>query len=341
MCNRVTKIGLWVVLLGCLLSACASGDMHHERLTHATMLRGFNALQHKNVGWNEPAAKHSFRRMVGLGSNAVVLIAFLDQASSSSTIVRRSSHVTQAQLRAAIGYAHAYGLKVILKPQLLVRDSWAGGVSFEQPQQWQTWFKNYSREIVAFAHFASQQGVDGFVIGTELYKASGHVDWSVLIGQVREAFAGVVTYAAHNVEGVKRFRFWSELDVVSLTLYPTLGTTGTHDEMQSHIIGAVEALRLAVQGIDRPLWVLEIGMPSASGASARPWEWHGLKHADVDLQLQKDALRIWLKTLDKPWVNGVFIWAWFSDGHAGGRHDTDYTPQHKPAERMIRRYWKL
>jgi len=304
------------------------------------MLHGFNALQHKNVGWNQPAAKRSFRHMAGLGSNAVVLIAFLEQDGPGSTMVRRSSNVTLAQLRAAIGYAHAYGLKVIFKPQLLVTGSWAGGVEYQQTQQWQSWFGHYSREIVKFAHFADEQGVDGFVIGTELLKASGHVNWSVLIKQVRGQFGGTITYAAHNIAGMKHFGYWSELDVVSLTLYPSLGLTGEREAMQSRVLAVVDELKQAVQDLNRPLWVLEIGMPSARGASAKPWEWQGLKHASVDLRLQNDALEIWLKALDQPWVNGVFIWAWYSDYNAGGSHDAGYTPQHKPAEHMIRRYWK-
>jgi len=329
------------ILAGGQLAACVSGEMNNGRLNHEGALRGFNALQHENVAWDNPAAHHSFRHMVALGANAVVLIAFLEQNGPGATQVRRSKAVTAAQLRAAIGYAHRNRLKIIFKPQLLVTGSWAGGISYQQPQQWQRWFDQYSREIVAFARFAADQGVDAFVIGTELSRATGHVDWSGLIKRVRSQYAGKVTYAAHNVEGVKRFGHWSELDVVSLTLYPSLGLSGERADMQLYIDAAVEKLKLAVQDLQQPLWVLEIGMPSARGASAKPWEWQGLKYAKVDLALQKDVLELWLKALDQPWVNGVFIWAWYSDYHAGGSHNADYTPQHKPAERMIRRYWKL
>ena len=230
-------------------------------------------------------------------------------------------------------------MKVIFKPQLLVHNSWAGEVAFDRPSQWVSWFRHYSHEIVRFARFAAEQGVDGFVIGTELFRASGHVDWSGLISRVRTHFGGVLTYAAHNIEGVKRFGNWSELDVVALTLYPSLGKTGERAEMQAHIVAVVDRLRQVAERLDRPLWVLEIGMPSAREASGKPWAWQGLKYAEVDLQLQRDALELWLTALEQPWVNGVFIWAWYSDDQAGGRHDTDYTPQHKPAERIIRRYW--
>ncbi len=325
-----------VLLLGGLLAGCATqGALHNQ-----AMMRGFNALQHQQVGWDQPAARRSFKHMVELGANAVVLVPFLEQDSPVSTLVRRSDAVTMRQLQAAIGYAHAYGLKIILKPQILVAKSWAGEINHAQPQQWRAWFASYSRHVLEYARFASEQQVDAFVIGTELSRAADQVDWPGLIAQVRSVYAGKLTYAAHNVGGVDRFPYWHELDAVSLTMYPFLGLSGQRDEMQRHVDAAVQQLQLAVAHIDRPLWVLEVGMPSARGASAKPWAWQGLKHATVDLFIQKHALEIWLKALDKPWVDAVFIWAWYSDYNAGGSHNTDYTPQHKPAESVIRHYWK-
>jgi len=324
------------VLAGGLMAGCTSGAL----LQNQAMMRGFNALQHENLAWDKPAARRSFKRMVELGSNAVVLVPFLEQDSPDSTLVRRSDAVTLVQLQAAIDYAHEYGLNIILKPQMLVAESWAGEIDHEQPQQWRAWFDSYSRHVLEYARFASDQGVDAFVIGTELSRAADRVDWSGLIKQVRSVYAGQVTYAAHNVGGVEGFRHWHELDAVSITMYPSLGLSGEREEMQDRIDATVQQLKLAVQHMDKPLWVLEIGMPSARGASSKPWEWQDLKHAKVDLALQKNALDIWLKALDKPWVDAVFIWAWYSDDSSGGSRNTDYTPQHKPAESVVRRYWK-
>ena len=36
---------------------------------------------------------------------------------------------------------------------------------------------------------------------------------------------------------------------------------------------------------------------------------------------------------DKPWFAGAYIWKWYPQHDArGGRMDTDFTPQNKPAE---------
>ncbi|MDQ6997706.1 MAG: hypothetical protein Q9M17_03225 [Mariprofundus sp.] len=320
-----------------LLAGCASvGELKNQ-----SMLRGFNVMQHKNVGWNEPQARRSMQRVSNVGSNAVVLITFLEQNAASSLQVRHSDAVSFDQLTHAIEYAHDFNLEVILKPQILVGNAWPSAISHRSQRDWNQWFESYSAHIVEYAKFASRHQVQTFVIGTELSKASRYVDWPRLIHRVRTVFHGKITYAAHNVKGVQAFPYWNQLDAVSLTLYPSLGSSGQYDEMQSLVHDAVKKLQRSVQKIDLPLWVLEVGMPSAAGASAKPWEWHSLKHARVDLRLQRDAIDIWLRALDQPWINGVFIWAWYSDASIGGRMDADYTPQNKPAEQVIRRYWKF
>ena len=328
---------LFVISMTALISGCVTvGELKNQ-----SMLRGFNVMQHENMGWTEPQARRSIKRMVRLGTNAAVLITFLEQDSFSSLEVRHSDAVTFEQLKSAIQYAHEFDLEIILKPQILVHNAWASAISHKRQRDWNLWFESYSKHIVEYAEFAAKHKVQTFVIGTELSKASRNVDWPKLIRKVRAVFPGKITYAAHNVEGVQAFQYWQELDAVSLTLYPRLGKTGQYAEMQSYVQQEVSKLQLAVQPIDLPLWVLEIGMPSAYGASAKPWEWQSLKHARVDLNVQQDAIDVWLRALDQPWVNGVFIWAWYSDAASGGANDTDYTPQNKPAEKIIRRYWKF
>jgi len=326
---------LVTALLTLILTGCASST-----LQNVSMKRGFNVMQHASMSWEDPQALRSLEQMRSIGSNAVVLVAFLKQSRADSVDVERSGAVSFEQLEKAIAYARELGLYTVLKPQILVPGSWAGAINPGRPEAWRQWFKSYSRQIIAFARFASQQRVQALVIGTELVHARDKVAWPELIGQVRKVFSGKITYAAHNVEGIKTFPYWSMLDVVALTLYPSLGSSGSIKNMQLHVDQAVTRLHQAVAAYHKPLWVLEFGMPSARGASARPWEWQGLQHARVDLGLQKEALNIWLHALDKPWINGAFIWVWYSDYKAGTLNNADYTPQNKPAECMIRRYWQ-
>jgi len=323
------------ILLALVLAGCVSSG----GLQHASMKRGFNVMQHASMSWEQPQARRSLKKMVATGANAVVLIGFLKQSRPDSVDVVRSDAVTDQQLTKAIAYARELGLYTVLKPQMLVPGSWAGDIDPGSPEAWHQWFESYSREMIAFARFASEQRVQALVIGTELVHAQDRVAWSELIRQVRMVFSGKITYAAHNVEGMKAFPYWHILDAVSLTFYPTLGNSGSREDMQLHVDQAVEDLQQASAAYHKPLWILEFGMPSARGASARPWEWRNLQHAHVDLGLQRDALDIWLRALDKPWIDGAFIWVWYSDDKPGKINNADYTPQNKPAERIIRRYW--
>jgi len=334
------KLHMISMCMAILASMILVGCVNAPKIQNQTMMRGFNALQDDKVAWNSLNAHHSIKQMASSGANAVVFVSFLKQPSPGSVMVQESDAVTQVQLKSAISYARSIGLKVILKPQMLVSGSWAGGITHANPQQWHAWFESYSRQIIDLAVFAAAEHVDAFVIGTELFRANGHVDWSILIRAVRSVYHGQISYAAHNVDGLRAFRYWSQLDAVALTLYPSLGSSGAKDELQRSIDDAVKSLHVSVQGIGKPLWVMEVGMPSAQGASEKPWEWHGLRSARVDLTLQKSTLDLWIKALDKTWVDGVFIWAWYSDRDSGGRRDADYTPQNKPAEHVIRNYWK-
>ncbi len=317
-----------------MLTGCASGPV----LQNQSMAHGFTALQHRNLAWTDPKARVSFQQMKEVGANAVVLVPFLEQDGAQSLDVRYSDAVTKAQLVAAIRYAHQYRMQVTVKPQMLVPGSWAGEIDHHDQAGWSAWFSSYSRQIVECARLAQREGVHAFVIGTELNRAAGRVDWPALIGQVRQVFHGRVTYAAQNVEGVKDFAYWSMLDAVSVTLYPALGS-GDRDEMVTRANRAADALQDTAAGYKRPIWVLEVGMPSARGASEHPWQWQGLEHARVDLEVQSDAIETWLQVLDKPWVDALYIWAWYSDSRAGGYRDADYTPQNKPAEQVIAHFW--
>lgn len=306
--------------------------------------RGFNALQTSKVAWNNPGARQSLLNMVNVGANSVAVVVFLKQNGPSSTDIRVANNVTMGQLTAAIETAHQLGLKVVVKPQILVRGSWAGAISFSNSNQMQSWFRNYSSHLLQYARLSQRLGVEAFVIGTELKGIARDLPWLELIAQLRREFRGILTYAAHNVDGVENFPYWYKLDVIGVSLYPELGDMGEYDEMLTHVEHSMYKLGQAIKNQrTRTVWLLEIGMPSAEGYSSMPWEWKSLhkKRDRVDLTMQTGAVAAWLNVINRTrYVDGVFFWSWYSDPYAGGAHDLDYTVQNKPAEIMIRQYWR-
>lgn len=307
----------------------------------AMSMRGFNFLQASAVKLDTPAADESLRQMKQLGANTVVLVPFFHQHRAASGEIGFSDAVTDRQLIAAIGQARRLNLTVVLKPQVLVENGWAGDIRFGSDGDELRWFSRYRDLLLHYARLAQRERVDVFVIGTELAGVESSTRWREVIASVRKVYSGHVTYAAHGVKGVLRFPAWQSLDAVGVSLYPSLGDSNDPATMRSQMEKTLTELRRASRGLSRPLWVLEVGIPSAQGALHAPWDWRRLSNDDArpDTATQSVAIGQWLSALDKPWINAVLFWCWSSDPHAGGEDDNDYTPQNKPAEQQLRCAW--
>jgi hypothetical protein len=147
-------------------------------------------------------------------------------------------------------------------------------------------------------------------------------------------------YIAHNAEEAEAVPFWPLLDAIGASLYPPLGA----DDDRAGRLKVMQdaALRLDALSVrfGKPVLIGEIGLRSAKGATAKPWESAEERVAAADPQLQADVLADWLAILDRPSIHGVLIWRWLSDPAAGGPGDTDFTVQGKPAESVLSCAWK-
>lgn len=329
-CSRciATVVFMAMLMLGC---------------TQATgkTLRGFNFLQVPSSTLDLPSASESMRRMKSTGSNAIVLVPFFKQGRPNSGEIGFSDAVTDRQLRSAIDNARRLNLSIILKPQILVDGGWAGDIRFGNDADEERWFERYRDLVTYYARLAQSERVDAFVIGTELSGIDASPRWHDVVSAVRKIYRGRLTYAAHNVEGVKRFSAWKDLDAVSVNLYPTLGESTDISSIREHIEQTLAELRSSTQELGRPVWVLEVGVPSAQGALKSPWDWRRLNEggARPDVMAQNAAFSQWIEALEKPWIDAVFIWCWYSDPYAGGLDNNDYTLQNKPAEKRVTCLW--
>lgn len=271
----------------------------------------------------------------------MILVPFLQQGRAGSAEIGFSDAVTDRQLHVAIENARRLGLTIILKPQILVDDGWAGDIKFGSDADEERWFKRYRELLGYYARLAARERVDTFVIGTELSGIETSTRWRDVIASVRAVFHGKLTYAAHGVEGVKRFSAWRELDVIGVNLYPKLGDKADKSSIRVLMDQTVKELKKLTREILRPVWVLEVGIPSAQGALESPWDWRRLSDnsSGPEPALQGIVLGQWLEALEKPWIEAVFIWCWFSDPYAGGMDDIDYTIQNKPADLGVKCQW--
>lgn len=346
----------WMLVFSFLLSACepsgkqtdpskaaAPSEQSQSKLARPLpALYGATVLQTNEVKLDSGLARESFEQLKLLGANSAVLVPFLRQEKPQTDHVDFSGEVTDTQLITGIQSIHAAGMQVILKPQILIAGSWAGAVNPGNPQGWERWFASYQTKIIHYAEIAQANKVELFVIGTELKQADKLPYWRGLIAEVRKVYTGKITYAAHNLDGIEQYAHWDLLDMMGVTLYPPLGNTVNREVMRDAMQQVVIGLNKLHEQHGKLVLVTEVGIPSVYGAQTMPWDYSKKKcDAPADVDLQAMVLDLWLEALNKSWISGVLVWNWYSDPYAGGRFDTDYTVQNKPAEAVLRCRWGI
>lgn len=300
---------------------------------------GFNVIANRDHPFGSVSAERALIAAKRLGATTVAIIPFLWQASPSSPDLRSGNDMTDDALREAIRQARKVGFIVFIKPHVWVPESWAGAVEPNSEQSWHTWFSRYRSELERIARIAAEEGADGLIIGTELSKTTQRPEWTELIVAARRVFPRTLFYVAHNVEEAEAVPFWRLLDAIGVTLYPPLGADHDRAGRLAVMRAVADRLDALSSRVGKPVVVGEIGLRSAVGAAAKPWESAEERTTSADPALQADVIADWLTVLDRPAIHGVLIWRWFTDPTAGGPEDTDFTVQGKPAEAVLLCAW--
>lgn len=303
---------------------------------------GFNVLQSRTIPYSDAAARESLQRLARRGADHVAVVVFMVQDSPQAAAPRSGTQVSDEQLVAALRAARKAGLETIVKPQLLVPGAWAGEID---PPDHKAWFAAYRAQLLHYARIARRERAAALVIGTELSRLEASREWEQLITEVRQVYQGKLTYAAHGIEGVRRFAHWQRLDAVGVSLYPSLGEVAEPGRIRERMEGALGELESATVGTG-PVWLLEIGQPAAADSLARPWDWHYLEESGVrvDTGMQAMVLQTWVQTIrrhrNEAQIERVTLWNWIAEPAAGGYMDAGYTVQNKPAEAVLHCLWR-
>lgn len=318
------KLGAGLAGLGLLPAACTGAGN--------APWRGVNLIATPDAPLGSPSCERSLRHLRDLGGNAVCLIPFLWQSAPDDPRIVLGDAVSLDQLRAGIRQAQGLGLKVLVKPHVWVPQTWAGAIEFTRSEDQAEWLSRYRAILLDLATLAQDEGAEALALGTELRGVSGDPAWTGIIRAVRDRFRGTLTYVAHWDGELDRLPFRPLLDVPSISLYPPLG------DDDAGLGGRIDALaaNLARQG---PLWIGELGLRSAAGSQAKPWESPEERDAHPDGGLQARVLDHWLTALTRHGLRDILLWRWFSDPDAGGPQDTDFTLQGKPAEAVMKRHF--
>jgi hypothetical protein len=236
-------------------------------------------------------------------------------------------------------------LKVLLKPHFWVDNKgWAGELSFSK-KKWIEWEANYEEYILYMAGRAEELGFEMLCIGTEMKSSvNEHPQfWKKLIPKIRNSFSGKLIYAA-NWDNYHRIPFWEQLDYIGVDAYFPLSskvTPGVGELLfswQKH----KRDLKLFSDSLNKPVIFTEMGYRSIDKGAWKQWEVENLADDKaVNHETQRNGYQsIFESFWDEKWFAGGFLWKWkFPDYESGGVNHSDYSPQNKPVEKLIKKWY--
>ncbi|MBT8321483.1 MAG: glycoside hydrolase TIM-barrel-like domain-containing protein [Eudoraea sp.] len=236
-------------------------------------------------------------------------------------------------------------LRIMLKPQIWIwRGEFTGGLKMTSEEDWQTLEASYEKFILTYAQLAQDTRVEIFCIGTDLeefIKARPQF-WEQLVGKIRNIYKGSLTYAA-NWDEYKRTPFWSRLDFVGIDAYFPLSEekTPSVDTLKAGWKPWKTKIEEIAKLTGKPILFTEFGYRSMDYTARKPWLVDRNKQ-EVNLEGQVNAKKaIFEEFWSEDWFAGGFVWKWFiHHNRAGGDEDNRFTPQNKPAEEIIREFYK-
>ncbi len=237
------------------------------------------------------------------------------------------------------------GVKVMVKPQIWIwRGEFTGTLKMNSEEDWKTLENSYDRFILNYAALAEETKADLLCIGTELEQfVKNRPDyWKGLIKRIRDVYKGKLTYAA-NWDEYPRTPFWEALDYIGIDAYFPLSEakTPTVAELRSGWKPWKEKMARLSKEKGKPVLFTEFGYRSMDYTAKKPWL-VDRNEENVNLVAQVNAQKaIFSEFWDEEWFAGGYVWKWFiQHDRSGGVEDNRFTPQNKPAQEVIKEFYK-
>lgn len=302
------------------------------------------------VGSREPADQEHVDALAAIHADyaAVMPYGFIREPSRPEIIFdtdRQWYGETRDGARQYISLLHKNGIRVMLKPQLWIwRGLFTGELAMASESDWKELEAEYADFILAYADLAEETGVALFCIGTELGAFVGARPgfWKSLIASVRERYSGRLTYAA-NWDEYLRIPFWEDLDLIGIDAYFPLSDSRNPglEELRNGWKRWKSDIKTLQEEVGIPVVFTEYGYRSMDYTAKKPWLVDRSEEG-VNLEAQANAKRaIFEEFWHEDWFAGGFVWKWFiHHSRAGGLSDNRFTPQNKPAQEVIRDYYR-
>ena len=342
----IILIAILVVCGALLFTIFNFGTGAKKQETAIQFQKGMGYCTWSKNGYSTEKSDKSIARVKEIGANWISVLTTWYQTDAWSVDIHRTDRTpTDESVIQAIRKAHEVGLKVMLKLHVDLLDtsdgSWRGEIACGKEELWDEWFKKYNDYIMHYIKIANDENVEMICIGTELSTCAtvkGYM-WEDLIKKIRKKYSGSLTYAAHW-DRYQDIRFWGLLDYVGINAYFPLTEKDlpTIAEMKQGWQKWVEEITVFQEKTQKPVIFPEAGCSSADGAAIRPWE--HLPNTEVNLKLQENYYTAIFDVFwDKEWFYGLYWWYWGTNVRMGGKYNRRFTPQNKPSEKVIEKWY--
>ena len=295
-----------------------------------------------------PFKSDPFQEIVSLNADWIALIPYGFTRGNDSEVLHNLDRQWWGEkeqgIRECIKLAQRHKLKIMIKPQVYIHDSWVGNFECSSEEEWLKWEESYEDYILSYARIAAETSVEMLCIGTEYRIAvkKRKAFWVSLIKKIKEIYKGKLTYSA-NWDDYKNVTFWDKLDYVGISGYFPLANKNA---TKADLLQAWEKVKPALLNFSlfkqKNILFTEYGYLSVDGCYGKTWELekkvNQLPVNEKDQALALDAL--YSSFWEESFWSGGFLWKWFPElkGHEG-YPERDYTPQGKLSEKTIKNWF--
>ncbi|GAA3636272.1 glycoside hydrolase family 113 [Flavivirga jejuensis] len=331
------RFKLLIILFGLSIQSC---NTQAEKVNGVSFVASREAINDNHVS-----------PVVSVNANYAAIMPFgfirdLTQPEVAFNTRKQWHGETRAGAKQYIQELRKKKIKIMLKPQIWVwRGKFTGYIEMKSEADWKTLEVSYSKFILEYAELARDVNADIFCIGTELEKfIDNRPDyWFKLIDEIKQIYKGKLTYAA-NWDEFKRTPFWSLLDFIGVDAYFPVSPskTPTVEECLTGWTEHKKVINAISEKHKKPILFTEFGYRSVDYSGKEPWK-SDRSMVQVNLEAQTNTTKALFETFWKEdWFAGGFVWKWFHNHNkSGGENNSQFTPQNKPVEDLIRAQYNL
>lgn len=298
-------------------------------------------------GYLSKKGDESIKRMADLGVNAVSITPFTSMRDPKKPVPLRLWHNAGGENDESVIHAtmtaRSAGMRVMLKPHIWVSRSWPGEIEMQTTEDWDTFFRYYYQWLQHYAILAEMYNIELLCAGVEMGLATvGHEDrWRSMMKKIRKIYSGSIVYAPNWGWEFEQVTFWDAFDYIGVNSYYPLSESesATDDMLMEGAKQISDKMEHIAKRYGKDIIITEIGYKSSRGTWIKPYDYR--ESRILDLEHQKRAYEAMLAALTgRTWLKGIYWWKWSTQLEHGGPENDDFTPNGKPAEQVVAKWYK-